>query len=247
MNFEQRVINSRHGFTELEEDIVAWILKNKEEAASIKIVTLATQLYTAPNTIMRLCRKLGYDGFTELKVELKHELQEQVENETKRIFLRNFELIDAQRELEVVKLFQRYPKVNFFALEQAVVIAKACTEHFYTLSDKFRLYQYENELVNQIENNQKSCFFFISLSGESTTVHKLARLAKEYGHKVVSLTNLTENTLSDIADVNLYCYTTREVYGYYDVTDKTPLMLIMHSLYRAYLESLNQELIKADV
>ena len=58
MNFEQRVINSRHGFTELEEDIVAWILKNKEEAASIKIVTLATQLYTAPNTIMRLCRNL---------------------------------------------------------------------------------------------------------------------------------------------------------------------------------------------
>ncbi|MEY8442798.1 hypothetical protein AALA52_00735 [Lactococcus ileimucosae] len=121
MNFGQRVINSRHSFTELEEDIVAWILKNKEEAATIKIVTLATQLYTAPNTIMRLCRKLGYDGFTELKVELKHELQEQVENETKRIFLRNFELIDAQRELEVVKLFQRYPKVNFFALEQAVV------------------------------------------------------------------------------------------------------------------------------
>ena len=247
MNFEQRVINSRYSFTELEEEIVAWILKHKEEAASIKIVTLATQLYTAPNTIMRLCRKLGYDGFTELKVELKHELQDQMENETKRVFLRNFELIDVQREQEVVKLFQSYPKVNFFALEQAVVIAKACTEHFYTLSDKFRLYQYENELVNQIENNQKSCFFFISLSGESTTVHKLARLAKEHGHKVISLTNLTENTLSDIADVNLYCYTIREVYGHYDVTDKTPLMLIMHSLYLSYLESLNQELIKADV
>ena len=236
MDFNQRLLNNQYRLSEIEKEIAEYIQNNKEEVAQARIVSMATGLYVAPNTITRFCHKLGYDGFSELKISLKLELQRTIENEFEAILIENFNLMDPQREKEVIRLFQKYPKVNFFALEQAVVIAKACTEHFYTLTDKFRLYQYENELVRQIERDTKSIFFFISLSGESSTILKLAHQAKLQGHKVISLTNLTENNLSKISDIALYCYTTQKKYGSYDVTDKTPLMLIMQSLYRRYLE-----------
>lgn len=234
MNFQHRVLNSQYCLTELEEELADYIVQNKEEVAQMKIVTLASQLYTVPNTITRFCHKLGYDGFTELKVELKHELYIPQKNDFESILLKNLEIINPQKEEAIIKLFQKHSKVNFFALEQGRVIARACTEHFYTLTDKFRFYYYENELVKRIEEEKESVFFFISLSGEKDVILKTAQLAKDEGHKVISLTNLTENSLTKIADISLYCYACKSVYRHYDVTDKTPLMIVMNSLYRHY-------------
>ncbi|GAB2027847.1 MurR/RpiR family transcriptional regulator [Lactovum odontotermitis] len=239
MDFKHKVLNYRYCLTELEEELADYIVQNREEVAQMKIVTLASQLYTAPNTITRFCHKLGYDGFTELKVELKNELYVPQKNDFENILLKNLEIINPQKEEKIIRLFQKCSKVNFFALEQGIIIAKACTEHFYTLTDKFRFYFYENELVKRIEEEKESVFFFISLSGEKDVILKMAKLAKEEGHKVVSLTNLTENSLAEIADISLYCYAYKSFYRHFDVTDKTPLMIIMNSLYRHYLETLS--------
>lgn len=122
-------------------------------------------------------------------------------------------------------------------MEQGAVFAKASTEHFYSLNDKFRFAEYENELLRQIGNNKASVFFFISVSGQTQAILNMAELAKAQGHKVISLTNLRDNPLAKIADIALYFYTTIEYYDKNEVTDKTPLMIIMRSLFRRYVES----------
>ncbi|BDW48943.1 hypothetical protein [Lactococcus formosensis] len=60
---------------------------------------------------------------------------------------------------------------------------------------------------------------------------ELAELAKSRKHKLISLTNLTENSLAQIVDIPLYCLTEKEEVNGYDTTDKTPLVLVLQSLY----------------
>ena len=73
MNFEERVISQSINLTDLEDKIVKYFFKNKEHISDLKITYLARQFYTYPNTITRLCHKLGYTGFSDLKSSIKNE------------------------------------------------------------------------------------------------------------------------------------------------------------------------------
>lgn len=75
----------------------------------------------------------------------------------------------------------------------------------------------------------------MSLSGEKEQVVELAQEAKAKGHTVVSLTNLSSNHLAKLADINLFCYSPEIIINNYNITDKTPLLIIMNSLFQVYL------------
>lgn len=66
MKFEDRVILNELKFTDTDDQIIEYIRKNKVKILSQSIQDTAEQLYTVPNTIVRLSKKLGYNGFLEL-------------------------------------------------------------------------------------------------------------------------------------------------------------------------------------
>ncbi|MDT2741242.1 MurR/RpiR family transcriptional regulator [Lactococcus garvieae] len=235
LSFQERVKNKENKLTELEEDLVHYILKNKEAVSQTKIVILSQKFYTVPNTITRFCKKLGYENFSEFKMNLKQELATPVSmNSHKHILLKNFELIDKEREMKVVQLMQRAKSVNFYALDQTGLLTKMYVKSLFALDDKFQFFEYQQEMKKKILNSSHEVFFFVSLSGETPSVLELAELAKSRNHKLISLTNLTENSLVQMADIPLYCLTQKEEVNGYDTTDKTPLLLVLQSLYYSY-------------
>jgi DNA-binding MurR/RpiR family transcriptional regulator len=58
-------------FTSLEESIIEYILNNIDSCMDEGIRGIAKKAYTSPSTIMRLSKKLGYNGFVELVYSLK--------------------------------------------------------------------------------------------------------------------------------------------------------------------------------
>ncbi|TDR52663.1 MurR/RpiR family transcriptional regulator [Paenilisteria rocourtiae] len=96
MDFNSRVINFDYRFTDLEDEIILYIEKNREEIIQSKIVDLARLFFTVPNTITRLCHKLEYYGFLELKKALKQELESYDEAKVPQeiLLFKNLELID---------------------------------------------------------------------------------------------------------------------------------------------------------
>ncbi|MDT2658935.1 MurR/RpiR family transcriptional regulator [Enterococcus hulanensis] len=238
MEFQQRVINQEYRFTDLEDEIVRYIGEHKLAVSKMKIVDLASKFFTAPNTITRMCHKLGYSGYSELKNELKHEINEPVENvhEQKELLLRNFDLIDSERERQVAQLFSGANRINFFAIGQTAYATKIVVDNFYAIEDKAFFYTYANELRHKIEHSTNEIFFFVSLSGEKDQILELAKLAKEHGHPIVSLTGLSVNSLAKLADISLFCYSPEVYRNHYNITDKTPILVIMNSLLEAYAE-----------
>ncbi len=61
-------------FTSSEMEVVNYIVSHPRAAVKATIRELAELTYSSPSTIGRVCKKVGVDGFTELKIKLATEL-----------------------------------------------------------------------------------------------------------------------------------------------------------------------------
>lgn len=61
-------------FTSSEMEVVNYIVSHPKTAVKATIRELAELTYSSPSTIGRVCKKVGVDGFTELKIKLATEL-----------------------------------------------------------------------------------------------------------------------------------------------------------------------------
>jgi DNA-binding MurR/RpiR family transcriptional regulator len=68
-------LRRKHGFTETEEDIADYILAHADEVAGMKIGELSAAAFTSNASIVRLCRKLGVDGYRDFRIELASDLE----------------------------------------------------------------------------------------------------------------------------------------------------------------------------
>lgn len=68
-------LRRKHGFTKTEEDIADYILDHADEVARMKIGDLSAAAYTSNATIVRLCRKIGIDGYRDFRIGLASDLE----------------------------------------------------------------------------------------------------------------------------------------------------------------------------
>ena len=54
-------------FSQSEKQIAKYILNHGEEVLSMSVKELAKETYTSPATIVRLCKKIGLDGYNDFK------------------------------------------------------------------------------------------------------------------------------------------------------------------------------------
>lgn len=62
-------------FSSSEKQLARHILNHGEEVLTLSIKELAKQTYTSPATIVRLCHKLGLEGYADFKIKYSAELQ----------------------------------------------------------------------------------------------------------------------------------------------------------------------------
>lgn len=62
------------GLTESERIIVDFIINNQPEIIEMTLTTLADKLYVSNSSVIRLCKKIGLNGFNELKYQISKEL-----------------------------------------------------------------------------------------------------------------------------------------------------------------------------
>ncbi len=68
-------LQNAEGFTESERSLAGYILDHADEVAHMSITCLAERAYTSNASIIRLCRKLGVEGYRDFRIELATELE----------------------------------------------------------------------------------------------------------------------------------------------------------------------------
>lgn len=74
MDFAYTQVNS---LNETEAHIYNYVMQNKEKVLEESIRKLANDIYVSTATIVRFCKKLGCEGFMELKYKLKEAITDE--------------------------------------------------------------------------------------------------------------------------------------------------------------------------
>ena len=228
-------LRGQEGFSPTERSIATYFLEAGEALREQSARSIAARLYTAPSTISRLCKRLGYAGYNEFRDDYLDEL---------RYLSSAFADVDANQPFRkgddtrtiAAKLGALYRETvddtlqltDGEALEQAVRIVAGARNVFvhsagpqsYLAEDfvdkmarigRRVIVSHKDDTSYFLSGGARSdeAFLVLSYSGETGGALRVARQAKEVGAPVIALTSYGRNTLSELADVTL-CVSTRE-------------------------------------
>ncbi|MGG3470427.1 MurR/RpiR family transcriptional regulator [Neobacillus pocheonensis] len=238
MQFEERVHKYEYKLNDTDDQIIEYIEKNKEDFVNQSIQSLAASLYTVPNTITRLSKKLGYDGFSHLKNSIKEELESAkapVEDSSYFFIQKTFELIDLERIETSAKMLHDAKHVIFFGVGDTADFCDIMVRNLRVVGKTSQHFIHRHEMVHMLDQMTKhDVLFLISLSGETPQILEMAEIADQREIPIISLTHFTRNSLQETAAVNLFCYAPKKIKNGYNITDRTPVMIVLQTLSQYY-------------
>lgn len=224
-------------FNDLEFMIYNYIMKNSEKVLYMRIRELAEEVHVSTTTILRFCKKVQCDGFSEFKVKWKLELQKQsslVHDDLEEVMnsLKRLQQDDYDYKIEeVARLAQQSKTIIFVGVGNSGAIAHYGSRYFAN-AHAFSLFIEDPFFpVLQHTNALEDCLVIaLSVSGETEELIEQIHGFKSAGIKVVSITCSANCTLSKLSDVNIAYYASREREKLVDFTTQIPVLYIIESI-----------------
>lgn len=237
MRFDDRIQLYEYKLNDTDDQIVEYIKENKDKVLNLSIQKLAENLFTVPNTIVRLSRKLGYEGFSELKSALR--LEEINENEDFSSISKNikktYEIIDEETIDKICRKFKESKDIFFYGVGDSLPFCEMMAKNLKCVGKRAEFFTHRHDMLYSIDNlGSKDLVFIISNSGETGQILEVAQKAKEHEAFIISLTHLCENSLVKLSLINLYCWAPKQKINNYDVTDRISLMIVLRKLNEHY-------------
>lgn len=240
MTFDERIYQYEFQMNDTDDEIVSYIQKNRANIIDFSIQKIAADLYIAPNSVMRLAKKLGYSGFSELKFSLQNE--EKPGNEKQTL---SSQLL-GQLPMNIVKTLDTLDENILKKTVQKMYNARCCifagvgdSSYFCEIFGKnLRCLDVSVQYFTQIHDmfyavrhgNAHDLLIVISARGINPRLLELSKEAHCLGMQVVSITHCYPNPLQQSSDINLYFWgEDREIQGY-NVTDRSGLMVLIRLL-----------------
>lgn len=220
-------------FNELDMLLYNYITKNSDKVIYMRIRELANETHVSTSSILRFCKKLNCEGFSEFKVKLKLYLDHHTQDHIKspRYYLSEFmeRTINGNFENalnQVADLVLQANKILFIGIGSSGILAEYGARYFSSLgkfssSIKDPFYPINSkELKNSIS-------IILSVSGETDFTLNLAHQLKAEGTHIISITNSKNCKLAKISDINIAYYIAETYLGENNITSQIPVMYIL--------------------
>ena len=132
--FSYEVIQSLNN---LELSFYEYIMKNKKKVIYMRIRELADEAHVSTTTILRFCKKLNCEGFSEFKVKFKMYIEEnnmkKVSDDTSEIinFLKNIEKSDLDKRLDnLCDMVKMANTIIFLGIGSSGILCKYAARYF---------------------------------------------------------------------------------------------------------------------
>lgn len=207
-------LKQKDRFTESEQHIIEYLLENQKE--KLTITELATKTYTSNSTIIRFCRKLGFDGYRSFYMEFikeqesnKYILEEvdysvpfkemeniyDIINNMSNLYRESINLLTKEMDGKVIeaigrRLFQA-EKIFIYAIGDSLITAKAFANKLHKIGIYPIMANENSENITATHNaTAKDCAVFLSYG------MNLSSFLKDYKHlnkKHVPVITITAN------------------------------------------------------
>ncbi len=233
-----------------------FILEYPEKIPRISIVDFAVEAGCSEATIFRLSKRLGYEGFPELKRDFESCQKDGVRfmygditrddtplSVVKKVFdssvaaLRDtFGLIDESSYLEAVKAISQAQTMMFWGVGDAGAVALEAYQRFIRVGKHCIFSQDpDSNMISASQLDPSDLFLAVSYTGQSKLVIDAAKIAKERGATVIAVTNYPFSSLAKRADIILQTAVFSKTVTGEIMAKRITALCIIESLYINYL------------
>ena len=213
----------------LESEIASYILNNKDAITKLKIQELADILFISKSAIHRFVKKIGFNGFNDLKVSIAKENADLLENNSYINVNYPFQAKDNPRQI-AFKLLELYEKAikdtfEYVDLDQIKAVSKLIDSadvidvythaHNSNIAENFQdkmlsigrsvncPSSFYNQRLTVLASDQKHVAIILSYSGKATFILPIVKKLYEKGVKVIQIGKAGSNYYSQYVTYHL--------------------------------------------
>lgn len=228
MKLEKR-IELCDSMTPLESEIASYILNNKDAVTKLKIQELADILFISKSSIHRFVKKIGFNGFNDLKVSIAKENADLLENNSYINVNYPFQAKDNPRQIafKLLELYEKAIKDTFEyvdldqikavsqLIDSADVIDVYTHAHNSNIAENFQdkmltigrsvncPSSFYNQRLTVLASDQKHVAIILSYSGKATFILPIVKKLNEKGVKVIQIGKAGSNYYSQYVTYHL--------------------------------------------
>lgn len=211
-----------------EKFLVKFILEHPEKAAKLSVHSMAAQTYTSAATIIRLCRKLGFEGYKDMISCLNYEnalrsgqsrdisteinKNDSLQDVVDKVTYRSIQALEDTRKLvdikeleKCVKILENANTIGLFGIGSSLLAARDMYLKFLRLN---KLCVCNDDLHSQIVCAANLKFsdaaVIFSYSGLTKEMVEIADILQQKEVPVITVTRFGENLLTSRSDCRLY-------------------------------------------
>ena len=217
--------------TSTEQGIVNYILTNPEELEKISSRQLAELTYTSPATVVRICQKLGFSGYSEFKIKYLQEVNQtprmdqinrtnpitsedslhRIVNKVAALEITAIEQtkkgIDLDQLNRVSELLNQATCIDFYAFDNNLHLAKNACSHFLYAGKQAVIHDSSNaQFMQAFASVEGHVAIIISRTGENPMLYRIANVLRERNIPLLVLTESRHSSLAKISTEHLYLY-----------------------------------------
>lgn len=222
--FNARTRAAMGNLRDSEKKVIEFIEQNKEEIIHLSITEVAERSETSESSVVRLCKRLGYKGFQDLKINIAKEVvapekqingviekNDDVITIKKKVFQSNiqtlYDSMEVCRDDEIqraVDIISKARLIEFYGTGGSGSVALDAQHKFLKLGIK--TFAYDDSVLQAMSASvlsETDVVIGISHTGSNTDVLAAMRLAKEAGAKLICITNSSKSPITKISDIIL--------------------------------------------
>lgn len=237
---------------ESEKNVINYVKEKPEKIIHLSIAELSEICQISESSIVRFCRRLGYKGYQDLKINIakdnikaeKH-IQEEVELDDsirlikEKIFQSSIQAINdtmdviEDKELEkAVELIFNAKFLEIYGTGASGSVALDAQHKFLKIGIKSIAHtDVFLQAMSASLLERGNVLLAISHSGNNMDVIHAVKLAKEQGAKVIAITNLSKSPLTKLADVNLHTASLETMFRTDAISSRIAQLAIIDAIY----------------
>lgn len=242
MYFYDLLKKNRHLLNDTEEQLLVFFLNHAKTIHQITIRDAASRFFTAPNTITRMCKKLGFLGYSDFKEALYiTTIEEQSYSDFTSLddqLVRTKQLLNMETLKQINQCIFYAEKILVLGVGLSRLPSEELHNYLRVVDKNSQIYPDPHLMRHAAKKLTKNDLVIaFSVSGETENILNPVNIANISGAKTVSVTGFSQNQLAKITNFQLYGMTSRSIIDGIDVADRLSFHYLINKLFTEYLKT----------
>lgn len=251
-----REMDSKFSYTE--RNIARYIRENPNEITKLSVRELAEKTFSSPSSVIRLCRRSGFEGFKDFKQSLLLELailgqdtfhsekdissNDSIETIIQKVTEKNIQSLKDTRHLlnpetvsQSVTAISRAETILLFGIGASLCVAKDAYLKFLRLNKPCIFNEdWHSQLIQAKNSSEKDIALIFSFSGQTKEIIECMKELKNNGTPCITITRYLPSPVAKMSDYLLYVASNESTFRSGAMSSRLSQLNVVDIIYSAF-------------